>query len=329
MKSKIDFVITWVDGSDKEWLREKSKYDKNINIDDSINRYRDWDNLKYWFRGVEKFASWVNKIYFITYGHLPKFLDVTNEKLVIINHEDFINKKYLPVFNSNAIEFNIKNIKELSENFVLFNDDMFIIDSVKPSDFFKNDLPRDEYGESAISITNDDNVFPFTLLNNLSIINKYYKKEKNIFDKRYYNLKYGKNLIRTLFSLPYDNYIGFYNPHNAQSFKKSYFDKLYSLEKEKYENTARSKFRSKDDLTQYLIRYMQLLDKNFIPRKSSFSAYYTINDNNDSLIKHIKKRKSKLICINDTNPDIDYKKCKIEINEAFQEILPEKSSFEK
>ena len=30
------------------------------------------DNLKYWFRGVEKFAPWVNKIYFITYGHAAK-----------------------------------------------------------------------------------------------------------------------------------------------------------------------------------------------------------------------------------------------------------------
>ena len=163
MNEKIDFVITWVDGSDKKWLEEKRKYDNSIDVDDSINRYRDWDNLKYWFRGVEKFAPWVNKIYFITYGHLPKFLNTSHEKLVIVNHEDFIDKKNLPLFNSNAIEFNLKNINDLSENFVLFSDDVFILDKVKTTDFFKNDLPCDEYGESCIMIGPEDNVFPYTL----------------------------------------------------------------------------------------------------------------------------------------------------------------------
>ena len=27
-------------------------------------RYRDWQNLKYWFRAVEKYAPWVRKIHF-------------------------------------------------------------------------------------------------------------------------------------------------------------------------------------------------------------------------------------------------------------------------
>ena len=63
----IDFVITWVDGSSLEWQKEKAKYDKNpLTLANSSLRYRDWDQLKYWFRGVEKYAPWVNKIYFVT-----------------------------------------------------------------------------------------------------------------------------------------------------------------------------------------------------------------------------------------------------------------------
>ena len=70
-KEKIDFVILWVDGSDKNWLEEKNKYSEKREEDvDGKIRYRDWDNLKYWFRGVEKFAPWVNKIYFVTYLNL-------------------------------------------------------------------------------------------------------------------------------------------------------------------------------------------------------------------------------------------------------------------
>ena len=58
----IDFVIIWVDGNDKQWQAEKAKYDgKTVTNANSEVRFRDWDNLQYWFRGVEKFAPWVIK----------------------------------------------------------------------------------------------------------------------------------------------------------------------------------------------------------------------------------------------------------------------------
>ena len=93
---QIDFVIPWVDGSDKEWAEEKSKYDgsNGESVNNSISRYRDWDNLQYFFRGVEKYAPWVHKIYFITWGHLPKWLNTDNPKLVIVNHKDYIPEEY-------------------------------------------------------------------------------------------------------------------------------------------------------------------------------------------------------------------------------------------
>ena len=107
----IDFVIIWVDGNDKQWQAEKAKYDgKTVTNANSEVRFRDWDNLQYWFRGVEKFAPWVNKIHFVTWGHLPKWLDTTNPKLNIVNHKDYIPSKYLPTFNSHTIELNLSLI---------------------------------------------------------------------------------------------------------------------------------------------------------------------------------------------------------------------------
>ena len=53
--SKIDFVITWVDGEDPNWQKEKNKYDPKANKKDtsnSIQRFRDYGILKYWFRSV-------------------------------------------------------------------------------------------------------------------------------------------------------------------------------------------------------------------------------------------------------------------------------------
>ena len=49
MKEKIDFVITWVDGNDPMWLKEKKEYEIIPNKDEMFElwnnntiRYRDW-----------------------------------------------------------------------------------------------------------------------------------------------------------------------------------------------------------------------------------------------------------------------------------------------
>jgi len=189
---KIDFVILWVDGEDEKWMAEKERYqiknNSKINKSSSSkNRYRDWDNLKYWFRGVEKYANWVNKIYFVTYGHLPKWLDVNNPKLVIVNHSDFIPQEFLPTFNSNTILLNLWRIKDLSENFVIFNDDMFLTDYVKKTDFFKNNLPCDSFCFNIIAPIGTNDTFFHMILNNIDIINKHFTK-KNVMKKNIFKI---------------------------------------------------------------------------------------------------------------------------------------------
>lgn len=57
----IDIVIPWVDGSDSAWQAEKAKYSgKRTDDSDSVNRYRDWGLMPYWFRSIESYAPWVN-----------------------------------------------------------------------------------------------------------------------------------------------------------------------------------------------------------------------------------------------------------------------------
>lgn len=118
---KIDFVVTWVDGADKRWQKKRAQYVDDPEIEagmSSAKAYRDWGTFKYWFRGVESFAPWVNKVYLVTDDQVPTWLDLRHEKLEVIDHTDIIDAKYLPVFNSNAIEMNLHKIKGLSENFV-------------------------------------------------------------------------------------------------------------------------------------------------------------------------------------------------------------------
>lgn len=134
-KDTIDFVLIWVDGNDPKWQTIFMKYKENDG-DKRPLRFRDMGTLRYWFRGVEKFAPWVNKVYFVTCGQRPNWLNTANPKLVCVRHDEFIPEKYLPTFSSHTIEFNLHRIPGLSEQFVYFNDDMFLIRETYRKDFF-------------------------------------------------------------------------------------------------------------------------------------------------------------------------------------------------
>lgn len=68
----IDFVITWVDGSDPAWQKEKAEYSPKKEEKTDIGRYRDMELLPYWFRAVEAYAPWVRTIHFVTWGMFPR-----------------------------------------------------------------------------------------------------------------------------------------------------------------------------------------------------------------------------------------------------------------
>ncbi|GMO18334.1 MAG: hypothetical protein Ta2A_26630 [Treponemataceae bacterium] len=129
MTSDIDFVLLWVDMNDPVWQKKFNRYLPTANSEKTDTRaikYRDWDNLRYWFRGVEKFAPWVRKIHFVTSDQCPEWLNLDAPKLHYVTEADYIPAEYLPLFNCNPLEINFHRIKGLSEQFVYFNDDMFL-----------------------------------------------------------------------------------------------------------------------------------------------------------------------------------------------------------
>ena len=85
------------DGSDSAWIKQRNEYLGIKNDQTQDSRFRDWENLQYWFRGVEKFAPWVNHIYFVTWGHIPSWLNTDHPKLTVVKHEDYIPKQFLPI----------------------------------------------------------------------------------------------------------------------------------------------------------------------------------------------------------------------------------------
>lgn len=324
---KIDIVILWVDGNDPKWQKEKNKY-LETKGDSKVNRFRDFDNLQYLFRGIEKYADWVNKVFFITWGHLPEWLNEKNEKLEIINHEDFIPKEYLPTFNSNVIEMNLHRIKNLSSHFILFNDDLFILKKLKPTDFFEHNLPKDRYIEYLKK--NSSKRHSVMKKNYIDIINKYFTKRQFLKDNffKVINFKYGMDNFKTLKMIRNKNFEDFYSEHLTQPFLKETFDTVWEKERECLNMACFNKFRANNDIGNPICRYWQLLTGKFIPSKK-MGKYFELSSKNGKIISAIKSRRYKIICINDANIDIDFEKTKKEINNAFKHVFREKSSFEK
>lgn len=323
----MDFVILWVDNSDPLWNEEFQKYlYKEKGITDKC-RFRDWDNLKYWFRGVEQYANWVNKIFFVTNGQIPSWLNTKHPKIRLVKHDEYIPKNYLPTFCSNTIEMFLHNIPDLDERFVLFNDDFFIIDHIKPDRFFKHDLPCD------ISVFN---VYPGYGLStnnmcNLEILNRHFDKNKCLFKhlSKWFNIHNGINQIRTFLLMWWPYFVGFLDPHLPQPFLKSTFKEIWKKEGDNIGNSLKPKFRQRTNITQYLVRYWQLASgefSNINPFKDSI-CFHLNSKNVITASEYIIHQKKRIIVLND-NEFTDFENCKSTINNAFQKLFPNKSSFE-
>ena len=330
MNEKIDFVIMWVDDQDPSWLKKRKEYVKKYdNVDNRNIRFRDYDTLKYWFRAVEKNAGWVNNIYLITCGHLPKWLNLNNPKLHIVKHADYMPADALPTFNASAIELMIHKIKGLSEEFVLFNDDMFLLKKVSKKDFFKKGLPCNTMSLAPVIPFYGDRFYKM-IANDVEMINKHFNykeyKRKHLF--KLLSLKQGKYLLKTIPFLIYNKFPGFANYHVCDSFLKSTFKELWALEKDELTKTIYSKFRdNKNDLNQWVFNYWQYASGKFYQRSYKFGITKDINDL--SVIKIIKKRQYKFICLADKEYQEDFDDVKKRIINAFETIYPDKSSFEK
>lgn len=334
----IDIVVLWVDGNDPEWIKEKIKYDDNKKEDyNAIYRFRDWGLMKYWFRGIDKFAPWVRKIHFVTWGHLPEFLNTDHEKLHVVRHEDFMPKEALPTFSARALELNIHRIEGLSDHFIFFNDDFFLTDNVYPNMFFhdKTGLPCIQFCELPTWLKGDLNAYQIAQVRSLAIINKYFSKRdiglksflKNGISFQYPLMDNFRNIMMKILFPGY--YTGFRTFHVPVPFQKEIFHIIWEKEPELLYNTTIHKFRNLEDVNQLLPFFWQIASGNFIPSKN-YGNLYAVSDNNiETICKDITDQKYRMICINDPSDDIDFEKLSCSLDRVFSQILPDVCSFEK
>ncbi len=284
---KIDIVYLWVNDKDEKW-QEKRRFwaDKLgiINSEENNNcRYSNNDELKYSLRSVQMHAPWINKIFIVTDGQIPEWLDTSHPKIRIVDHKEIMPKDCLPCFNSAAIEACIDNIPDLSEYFLYANDDMFFASTVEPDYFYdKNNNPI------------------------INLRTRKWKEPNNIYTQR---ILYTQDLFNKMFGQNPDLYMS--DPsHCIDAYRKSSFKLCKSLFYEEFDKLIHQKFRSQNTI-QRIVFSLFLIEKNQGLLKlnppiaeqefySEIDNLYLKLESKYSIEDVIKKYAPKLLCINDT-----------------------------
>ncbi|KAI0903120.1 hypothetical protein F4823DRAFT_619827 [Ustulina deusta] len=164
---KLDFVYNWVNGSDEAFRRSLRAYELQSPLNDaqgiwisrhSMNRYRDWDELRYSLRSLNAHArKFINKIQLLVNSvgdnavasdgvdmlpQRPVWLrdnDETNGIVQVLDQESFFGEKEkgcLPTFNSLSIESQIYMTPSTTDQMVALSDDMFLGRDHAASDFY-------------------------------------------------------------------------------------------------------------------------------------------------------------------------------------------------
>ncbi len=138
----VDAVYMWVDGSDPAWQERKAaalaRHGVALDIHATAEaRFRDGGELLYSFRSLERYASWIRRVFLVTDQQVPSWLVQDHPSLTVVDHRElFGTAGALPCFNSHAIGGRLHHISGLAEHYICVNDDVFFGRSVWPSTFF-------------------------------------------------------------------------------------------------------------------------------------------------------------------------------------------------
>ena len=136
----IDAVITWVDGADpnyqmkyREYFAGRSEFKK---------QFLQSNEITLCIASILKYAPFVRKIFVVTDGQSPDLREIKDfahlDKVKIVDHKEIFNgaEEFLPTFNIRSIDAVLYKINDLSEKFIYFNDDMFLIKKSSPEEWF-------------------------------------------------------------------------------------------------------------------------------------------------------------------------------------------------
>lgn len=338
----IDIVLPWVDDTDPIWKKDRNKYlqRQQLNNSNNSNCFRDWDTLRYVFRGIEQNMPWIRYIHFITCGHLPAWLNTVHPKIKIHRHKDFFSiDSALPTFSSHAIEMNFSSIPELAEKFIYFNDDTLVVKPTEPERFFKDnkivdylvfDIPRYGWLYDHLRIKE---AYGYICRNDIKTVERKFQfcrlrklRPDLFFDNSYTFSDRLRNRVLTALGL----YKWIKINHNPQAFFLSKVNECVDVFHDIIVQTSKHRFRSYGDVNQYIYRFYTLSQGDFLPHYFN-DDYCLVLASQERYKKERKNLFDKtFICLNDS-PLLkaeEYPALKQTVDKDLNSLFPTKSDYE-
>ena len=291
--SPIDYVATMVFHDDKEWqgdfLKVSSQYNEN-NLREFV-RFRSWNTEELLIRCVRKFMPFIRNVYIILARESQKKAWMDELGVIVVYHRDIIPEKYLPTFNSCAIEMFLHRIPGLSERFIYGNDDMFPISPLTEKDFFEGDVPCISYGY------------------------KPFPSDPNIFHRSCRN---GLNFVASEFGMRFDDTM-LRGGHSITPMLKSTWEYLWHRGGKDIEASI-SPFRTPNNFNQWLCPWWHFLSGNYYDRVPK--RVYVSTDTPLEKVKEVMTcEDAGIVCVNDNESEKDYMKYGRVVIAALEEKL--------
>lgn len=308
----IDLVYLWVDGSDLEWVAKRNKF---IGISTPENseattkgRIADNGELKYSLRSAQMNVPWIRKIFIVTDGQTPKWLNQESDKVVVVDIREILPPESLPCYNSVIIEHFLWKIPDLSEHFLYANDDMFFHKPLTPSFFFTPEgfpvvrLQRCHFGKW------------------INLVKKTFSIHTNI---------YRKTIHRSalLIEEKFGKYFSGMPHHNVDSYLKSDYKNAAQVDfKDELSKTYTHHVRKETDYQRIIYLYYALAVKRGLLQYVNRKESCRIRLHKPDLMYFINKYNPSLFCLNDSHHATDADRARVK--PFLEALFPKPSSSE-
>lgn len=276
----IDYVVPMVFNGDPLWQQDFLKVGRRYNEGNKYEfvRFRSWDTERLLIRCVRTFMPFVRTIYIILARESQKKDWMDEDGIRVVYHREFIPERYLPTFNSRAIEMFLKDIPGISDLFLYGNDDMFPLSPLKEEDFFRDGLPCLHHTERPFP--QEPNNFHLAAIGGLNFI-------ASQFGKHYWDtwLKGG---------------------HSITPMVKATWQYLWDNYGDVIENSI-SAFREPHNFNQWLCPWWHHFAGKYVdyaPKR----VYATVRKSVEEIVEIIGRDEPGIVCINDNECEPDYMK---------------------
>lgn len=309
----IDLVYLWVDGSDPVWQAKRNAFIGRTKEDSPENckgRTANNDELKYSLRSVVMYAPWIRRVFIVTDGQVPAWLDTLNPKVRIVDLGEIMPEESLPCFNSCLIEHYLYRIPGLAERFLYANDDMYLNKEATPGDFFARDG------------------FPIVRLTRKPLRKLRWFWRERICRNPLKNYSATIALAARLVEKKYGVYYTGMPHHNIDAYlKRDYRHVAEDVMNEEFMANRKNRMRSDDDVQRIVFSYVPLAEKRARLRYVTGKESLHVEIHKDRHYARLDRLRPMFFCMNDSEyaTDEDRMKAKAYLEKRF----PEKSEFEK